>query len=159
MGEKHIVLVSGSPGETRSIGERIGRRLGEGDVVALSGELGSGKTCLIQGIARGLGIDTAVPVNSPSYVIVNEYPGPLPLYHFDLYRLYDLNEIYELGWDDYAEKRGVIVIEWAERAGPLLPPGRIDVRLEVTGENSRRITIFFPSGVSPDGKNIEEKHS
>lgn len=141
MDEPRFVVLSSSAGETGSIGERIGRRLPPGAVIALYGELGSGKTCLVQGIAAGLGVDSSILVNSPSFVIVSEYPGRLPLYHFDLYRVRDWREVYDLGWDDYLEKQGVIAIEWAEKMGPLLPRERIDIKLEVTGENTRRITI------------------
>ena len=139
--EKGSTLLSSSEEETRSIGARIGRGVKSGDVIALTGELGSGKTCLVQGIARGLGVDPSAPVNSPSFVLINEYPGPVPLYHIDLYRLRDGRELFDLGWEDYLDRRGVIAIEWAERAGPFLPPDCIGIALEITGETTRKVRL------------------
>jgi tRNA threonylcarbamoyladenosine biosynthesis protein TsaE len=139
--EWRLNLISSSPEGTRAIGKRIGTCIKEGAVLALQGELGSGKTCLVQGIATGLGVDRSVPVNSPSFVIINEYPGPVTLYHFDLYRVHEERELWELGWEEYLARPGVIVIEWAERTGSLLPDDHIRIALEITGESSRRITI------------------
>ena len=99
------------------------------------------KTCLVQGIASGLGIDSSVRVRSASFIIVSEYNGPLPLYHFDLYRLRDERDVIDAGWGEYLGRRGVIVIEWAERALSLLPKGHLKIALEITGETTRRITI------------------
>lgn len=141
MNERPRVIVSNSAEETRAIGAGLGRRLRSGAVVALRGDLGSGKTCMVQGIAAGMGVAPAACVNSPTFVIINEYAGPVPLYHFDLYRLADGNELIDLGWDDYLDGAGVIAIEWAERMGSLLPPDHISIGLEITGETSRRITI------------------
>ncbi len=142
MTERSLDIISSSEEETRSIGERIGKRVKTGAVLAVEGELGAGKTCLIQGIARGLGIDSSTPVNSPSYVIINEYPGPVPLYHFDLYRLHEERELVELDWQDYLGRKGVIVIEWADRISSLLPRGHIRIAMEVTGPNSRLIKFW-----------------
>jgi tRNA threonylcarbamoyladenosine biosynthesis protein TsaE len=139
--EWRLNLISSSPEGTRAIGKRIGTCIKEGAVLALQGELGSGKTCLVHGIAIGLGVDRSVPVNSPSFVIINEYPGPVTLYHFDLYRVHEERELWELGWEEYLARPGVIVIEWAERTGSLLPDDHIRIALEITGERSRRITI------------------
>ena len=141
MNEQGRVIFSKSAEETRALGVRIGRRLRAGAVIALRGELGSGKTCMVQGIAAGLGVAPTAYVNSPTFVLINEYDGPIPLYHFDLYRLADGNELIDLGWEDYLDSRGVIAIEWAERMGSLLPPDHIGISLEVTGETSRRISI------------------
>jgi tRNA threonylcarbamoyladenosine biosynthesis protein TsaE len=112
-----------------------------GAVLALRGELGAGKTCFVQGLAEGLGIVPPARVSSPSFVIINEYPARIPLFHFDLYRLPDGDELVELGWEDYLERGGVIAIEWAERMEALLPEDCIDIEIEVTGEKSRRITL------------------
>lgn len=141
MNDRGHVIISKSAEETRALGVRIGRQLGAGAVIALRGDLGSGKTCMVQGIAAGLGVAPTACVNSPTFVIINEYDGPVPLFHFDLYRLADGNELIDLGWEDYLDSRGVIAIEWAERMGSLLPPDHIGITLEVTGENSRRIII------------------
>lgn len=135
------VFRSSSPGETRAIGARLGALLGPGSVLALHGELGSGKTCFVQGLADGLGIARSAGVSSPTFVIINEYPARIPLFHFDLYRLPGGRELVELGWGDYLDRGGVIAIEWAERMGDLLPDGHLAVTLEVTGERTRLITI------------------
>lgn len=139
--EQELVFRSSSPGETRAIGARIGALLKPGAVLALHGELGAGKTCLVQGLAEGLGIVRPARVSSPTFVIINEYPARIPLFHFDLYRLPDGRELIELGWDDYLERRGVIAIEWAERMRDLLPADHLAVTLEVTGEKTRRISV------------------
>jgi tRNA threonylcarbamoyladenosine biosynthesis protein TsaE len=128
-----------TPSETRRLGERIGRRLRGGDVVLLSGELGAGKTVLAQGIARGLGV--ADPVKSSSFVIMNEYDGAsLRLYHADLYRLEDPAQVAELALDELAS-RGVLVVEWPERAGAEMPEERLMVRLAYEGAKGRVIEI------------------
>lgn len=111
---------------TRAIGERLGRLLRRGDVVLLSGELGTGKTCFTQGLARGLGIDQAV--TSPSFVLMNEYAGRETLYHVDLYRMEEVEELDDLGLWDYAE-RGVLVLEWPERGAQLLPGEGVQIEL------------------------------
>jgi tRNA threonylcarbamoyladenosine biosynthesis protein TsaE len=128
-----------TPSETRRLGERIGRRLRGGDVVLLSGELGAGKTVLAQGIARGLGV--ADPVKSSSFVIMNEYDGAsLRLYHADLYRLEDPAQVAELALDELAS-RGVLVVEWPERAGAEMPEERLIVRRAYEGAKGRVIEI------------------
>jgi len=129
--------------DTRSLGERLGRALKRGDVVLLSGDLGTGKTCLTQGIGRGLGC--SAPVNSPSFVLMNEYEGREHLYHVDLYRIEDVEELDELGLWDYAEK-GVLVIEWPERGADILPGDGLVVELRYGDfERQRRLT-FVPRG-------------
>lgn len=108
-----LVLRSASPEATHTLGARLGRLLGSGDVVLLTGGLGAGKTALTQGIARGLGV--AGPVSSPTFTILKEYAGRLPLYHFDLYRIERPDELEALGFGDYFYGDGVSVVEWAER--------------------------------------------
>ena len=135
------IFLSSGPEETRRIGARIGARVEPGAVLALRGELGAGKTCFVQGLAEGLGIVPPARVSSPSFVIINEYPARIPLFHFDLYRLPNGDELIELGWEDYLERGGVIAVEWAERMEKLLPENRLDVEIEVTGEKSRRIAL------------------
>lgn len=132
-------FVSHHEEETRALGERLGRLLQRGDVVLLSGELGTGKTCFAQGIARGLGVP--VPVNSPSFVIMNEYEGRERLFHVDLYRIEDVEELDELGLWDYAE-RGVLVVEWPERGADILPGDGLVVSLRFGDrERERRLTV------------------
>jgi tRNA threonylcarbamoyladenosine biosynthesis protein TsaE len=125
--------------ETRRLGERLSRRLGPGDVVALFGGLGSGKTVLAQGICWGLGV-TGV-VNSPTFTIINEYQGRCPVYHLDCYRLEGAADLLELGCEEYFYGQGVCLIEWAERAVEVLPLRRIEAHLEHVGVGRRRIVI------------------
>jgi len=130
------VVETHSADETARLGERIGRALVAGDVVALTGELGAGKTAFVQGLARGLGIGGRVA--SPTFTIVNEHPGAVPLFHVDFYRLAHEAELINIGFDDYFERGGVVVVEWAERFVAALPADRLDVRIEITGAESRR---------------------
>jgi len=134
-----VRLVSNSEEETKGIGQRLGQRLRPGDVVCLYGELGSGKTTLIKGIAIALGIDER-EVSSASFVIIAEHSGRVPLYHVDLYRV-SPPEVHDLGLYDYFGGDGVIVIEWADKAGPLSLCDRIRVRIYHRGEHSREIEI------------------
>jgi tRNA threonylcarbamoyladenosine biosynthesis protein TsaE len=108
-----LVLRSASPDVTHTLGERLGRLLQSGDVVLLTGNLGAGKTAFTQGIAQGLGV--VGPVSSPTFTLLKEYTGRIPLYHFDLYRIEDPAELDALGFDDYFFGDGVAVVEWAER--------------------------------------------
>ena len=153
------MIISNSAEETRALGERIGKRLRAGTVIALRGDLGSGKTCMVQGLAAGLGVAPTACVNSPTFVLINEYDGPIPLYHFDLYRLADGNELIDLGWEDYLDSGGVIAIEWAERMEALLPPDHVSISLEVTGETSRRISISgkIEGNHTPKGARLDRK--
>jgi tRNA threonylcarbamoyladenosine biosynthesis protein TsaE len=125
--------------ETRALGERLGHQLSRGDVVALMGDLGSGKTTLAQGICRGLGVIGVV--NSPSFTIVNEYRGRHPVYHLDCYRLEGRDDLLGLGYEEYFYGDGVCLIEWAEKAAELLPARRIEVHLERQRGNRRKIVI------------------
>jgi tRNA threonylcarbamoyladenosine biosynthesis protein TsaE len=125
--------------ETEALGERLASCLTPGDILALYGELGAGKTCLVRGIARGLGIDES-GVASPSFTLINEYEGRLPLVHLDCYRLHSPEAIEELGLDDYFAERRILVIEWAERI-PDLPAERVNIALEWVDENRRRIRL------------------
>jgi len=135
----YLEMITHSPAGTRKIGARLGMLAGGGDVFLLTGELGAGKTCLAQGIAQGLGVDD--PAISPSFVLVRQYEGRLPLYHIDFYRLEGNEEVAELGLDDYLYGYGVCVIEWAERAQELLPGEHMLVSLEYVGRNSRRLRL------------------
>jgi tRNA threonylcarbamoyladenosine biosynthesis protein TsaE len=110
--------------------------------VALFGELGAGKTAFVRGLAHGL--DLKARVTSPTFTIVNEYDGAIPLFHFDMYRLRSADELFEIGWDDYLERCGVIAVEWSENAGGYLPEDAVLVRIHKTGEHSRSIDIELP---------------
>ena len=135
-------LVSRSPEETQAIGERLGARLGPGAVIACTGELGAGKTCFLQGLARGLGVTT--DVTSPTFVLINEYRGRLPVYHLDAYRTGSLTELAELGIEEMLYGAGVTVVEWADKLLPLLPAGTIHVRISGLGDEPREIRIEEP---------------
>ena len=144
-----LVLSSDSPAATRRIGARLGRRLRPGDVLLLQGELGTGKTCLTQGIGRGLAATDAV--KSSSFVLVNEYRGRLKLYHADLFRLEDPREVADLALEENAAD-GVLVVEWPERAWGELPPEHLLVRIEWPGPRAseRRLRL------EPHGPRYEE---
>jgi len=133
--------ITHSVAETEALGETLARRLHGGDVIAFTGSLGMGKTALTRGLARGLGCRGRV--TSPTFTIVNEYDGDVPLFHFDLYRLASADELYDIGWDDYLERGGVCAVEWSERVADALPPGTITVDLargETDGERVVTVT-------------------
>ncbi len=138
-----VTTATRSAGETLALGEAIGRLLRAGDVVVLVGELGTGKTVLTKGIARGLGVTD--PVVSPTFTIVREYRGRLPLVHVDVYRLDHLQELHDLGFDDLLGGPAVAVIEWGDRVGSLLPVDRLDIRLELanvdSADDDRTVTL------------------
>jgi tRNA threonylcarbamoyladenosine biosynthesis protein TsaE len=135
-------LRSDAPAETQAIGERLGASLRPGAVVACTGELGAGKTCFLQGLARGLGV--IGPVTSPTFVLVNQYRGRLPVYHLDAYRTGSLTELADLGLEEMLHGDGVTVIEWADKLLPLLPARTIHVHLAGLGDEPREITIEEP---------------
>ena len=131
---------SNGPDDTHNIARRVAEQAGPGSVLALSGELGAGKTCFVQGLALGLGVDSVV--NSPTYTIIHEYKGNIPLYHIDLYRIRSEQEAFDIGLDDYIYSAGVTAIEWPERAASALPESTIHIRLEHgKNEDERVITI------------------
>lgn len=130
-----------SPEETQALGEELGKTLKPGDVIALIGDLGTGKTCLTQGIARGVGIAPDEVVSSPSYILINEYNGTIPIYHIDLYRLENAEEIAELGLGEYIEGDGICIIEWAERIADGLPHTCTKIHITWEDENTRSINI------------------
>jgi len=132
-------VVSRDAAETQAIGEALGARLGPGAVVACTGELGAGKTCFLQGLARGLGVTG--DVTSPTFVLINQYRGRLPVHHLDAYRTGSLTELVDLGVEEVLHGDGVTVIEWADKLLPLLPAGTIRVHLEGLGDEPRQITI------------------
>ena len=136
-----LEVTTGSVEETQALGERIGRVLRAGDVVALYGELGSGKTTLIQGIAHGLELDPE-RVKSPTFVIMREYPGEVPLVHIDGYRLEGAPAVAWLDVDLIFSPQKITVIEWAERFEGLLPDPRLEVRLAHVSTNRRRISLL-----------------
>ena len=132
-------LLTHSPEETQALGQALGLAARPGDLVLLWGDLGSGKTCLVQGIARGLDVQDSV--QSPTFVLVTQHPGHLMLYHIDLYRLDDLREVEDLGLEDYLEGDAVCVVEWADKAMPLFPREHLLVELEHHGMRQRLLRL------------------
>jgi tRNA threonylcarbamoyladenosine biosynthesis protein TsaE len=132
-------FVTKSEAETENLGERFSSKLLPGDVVALYGGLGAGKTAFVRGIARGLGL--AARVSSPTFTIVNEYLGKVPLFHFDMYRLKGTDELFEIGWEDYLDRGGICVVEWSENVENAFFPDTIRVHIEKTGDSEREIEI------------------
>ena len=137
-----IVVISRSPDETISLGKRVGELLRPRDVVSLFGGFGSGKTCLTQGIVRGLGAGDGEYVRSPSYTLMNQYVGRVPIYHFDLFRINDLIEMEELDYEEYLYGNGVTIIEWAEKIQPILPTNRLDIKMAIMNDREREITLL-----------------
>ena len=125
--------------ETKALGVYLGRRARGGDVITCSGPLGAGKTTLVQGFAEGLGISSAVYVRSPTFTLVNEYQGPVPLYHLDFYRLESPNEVWDLGFEEYLESEGVVIVEWADKFPTLFPASPLQVRIEITPSERRTV--------------------
>ena len=142
---------SSSPNDTKRLGERIAKLLQPGDVILLQGDLGAGKTCLAQGIGKGLRVQETV--KSSSFVLVNEYHGRLHVYHADLFRLGDPQEVFDLGLEENA-RDGLLLVEWPEVALGELPTDHLLVRLDTTGTNAREITV---SAVGPRYEALLEK--
>lgn len=133
--------LSHSEAETESFGEALGKRLPPGTVLAFRGELGMGKTAFTRGLARGLGC--AGRVTSPTFTIVNEYEGRIPLFHFDMYRLPDADALFDVGWEDYLGRGGVCAVEWSERVDEALPEDTVWVSIarRPESEHFRTITV------------------
>ncbi|WP_036931754.1 tRNA (adenosine(37)-N6)-threonylcarbamoyltransferase complex ATPase subunit type 1 TsaE [Proteocatella sphenisci] len=125
--------------KTIEIGMIIGRALKNGDIICLDGDLGAGKTHLSKGIAKGLDIEEEI--TSPTFTIVQEYEGRIPLYHFDVYRIADSEEMYNVGFEDYLNKNGAIIIEWSEIIRDILPNDRLEIKLVYAPEGGRYFTF------------------
>lgn len=132
-----VEIESHSIEETRSIGHKVGKRLRPGDMICLNGDLGAGKTTLTKAIAEALGIDDTI--TSPSFTIVNEYYGDVNLYHFDVYRIDDIEEMYDLGYEEYFYSDGICVIEWSDMIEEILPKERLVITLLNTGTDDSRL--------------------
>jgi tRNA threonylcarbamoyladenosine biosynthesis protein TsaE len=130
-----------APEETAALGRRLGELLFPGAIVALVGQLGAGKTFLVRAIAEGLGVPDSRIISSPTFVLIQEYQGRLPIYHFDTYRLKTPAEFADLGVHEYFQSQGVCLIEWADRVPGILTTARLTIALEPTGETARRIVL------------------
>ncbi|MCK6510298.1 tRNA (adenosine(37)-N6)-threonylcarbamoyltransferase complex ATPase subunit type 1 TsaE [Myxococcota bacterium] len=130
-----------SPSETASVGEALGRLLQGGEVLALIGDLGAGKTCFVQGLASGLEIPEEAYVRSPTFSLIEQYEGRLPVYHLDLYRISDVDELESIGWRDCLDGEAVVAVEWADRLEGYLPADYIAIRLLSKSPEQREIQI------------------
>jgi len=139
-------LLSHSPAATQSLGKKMGKKLAAGSILALSGELGCGKTLLTRGICEGLGVPLR-QVSSPTFVLVNEYRGRLPVFHMDLYRLGSIDDGFEIGIMDYFARAesGIMIIEWAEKMISILPSDILRIKYDILGGKKRKITFSSAS--------------
>lgn len=136
-----LVLHSDSPEATLAIGRALGRAAEAGLVVALIGPLGAGKTQLVRGVAEGLEVSDSRVVSSPTFVLIQEYAGRLPIYHFDTYRLTRPEQFVELGPEEYFEDEGVCLVEWADRVSDCLPRDRLAIEIRIDSPTTRQITL------------------
>jgi tRNA threonylcarbamoyladenosine biosynthesis protein TsaE len=136
-----VEIISNSPLETEELGAQLGSLVLPGNLLALLGGLGTGKTCFVRGIVSSAAPQSSHLVASPTFAIMNSYAGNIPVYHFDFYRLAGDNDIAELGFDDYFHGDGICVIEWSERLSDLLPDDYVTVQFEYSGDNRRQITL------------------
>lgn len=162
---EEVRLLSRSPEETRALGARLAGRLRRGDVVAFTGDLGTGKTCMIQGLCAALGVTD--PVNSPTFILINQYEGRWPtrsgsagsavtVHHFDLYRLAGTEELLDIGADEIMDGDGLSLVEWADRGAAVLPLPRWDVVLSHAGDGVRDIRCRYRARPSPSGRESPE---
>jgi tRNA threonylcarbamoyladenosine biosynthesis protein TsaE len=135
-----VQYISHNEEETEILGTALGNSLEVGTVIALIGELGAGKTRLVQGVAAAMGVERSL-VNSPTFILIQEYEGRLPLYHFDTYRLRDVDEFLELGADELMSTEGVCLIEWADRVADVLPEDHLRIEIAITGLSEREFQI------------------
>ena len=143
-----FIFESPNEDETRRLGGALAEVLSPGTVIALDGTLGAGKTRLVRAIALGLDVDKAA-IASPTFVLLHEYEGRMPVYHFDAYRLTGAVEFDQLGAEEYLASEGITLIEWAEKIVTSLPEERINIRIEVAGDSARRFS-FSSNGTLPD---------
>ncbi len=133
------IIITSSPRETEAAGEALGCRIPDGTVLAMYGDLGAGKTALVRGLARGMGIDARV--SSPTFTIVNEYQGARTLIHFDMYRLQSAEELFDIGWEDYIARGAVCAVEWSENVEEAFFGDEWKLTIEKLSDTDRRITI------------------
>ena len=136
-----LIFESDSVEATHDFGARLAERVRPGDVIALVGELGAGKTQLVKGIARGLGVADDRRVTSPTFVLIHEYAARIPIFHADAYRLHSARELADVGIEEDYTAGGLTVIEWADRVAGILPESHLRIEIEITGESARRFTL------------------
>jgi len=142
MADKHIQITTYSVTETQKLGQTLGAGIHQPIIIALTGDLGSGKTAFVQGLAKGLDVSEKYYITSPTFTLINEYPGRHPLFHVDLYRIEHAPELEEIGLDEILQEDAVIAIEWAERLSGETLSSHLALRLKMISENTRRIDIF-----------------
>jgi tRNA threonylcarbamoyladenosine biosynthesis protein TsaE len=145
-----LPLVTSSAEDTRRVGEALATVLAPGDVVSLVGDLGAGKTTLVQGAARGLGV--AQPVVSPTFTLVREYAGTVPVYHVDVYRLERMQDVLDLGFEEMLDQQAVVFVEWGDGIDILLPESRIQVELFIPRDGDDRRIVLSPRGPAWAGR-------
>ena len=139
-----MIVITKNEEETVLAGESFVKKLKPGCVVAFYGDLGAGKTAFIRGMAKGLGLKARV--SSPTFTIVNEYDGAVPLFHFDMYRLKSSEELFEIGWEDYVARGGICAVEWSEIVEDAFYPDTVRVKIRKTGDTERQIEMVIPGG-------------
>ena len=137
---KALTIISHNEQETVALARKLAASFVSGDVVILKGDLGSGKTTFVRALAEARGVDESL-INSPSYTLVNEYAGNPPIYHIDLYRVGDISELTEIGWDDFLSRDGIVFVEWGERAGYRLPERYYLATFTIIDEQQRQIEL------------------
>jgi tRNA threonylcarbamoyladenosine biosynthesis protein TsaE len=154
-----LQITTHSPEETRQLGEKIGERIQAGTTITLTGDLGSGKTVFIQGLARGLGVPEDCYITSPSYTLINEYPARHTLFHVDLYRIENPVDFEDIGLYEILDQNGVVAIEWADRLHEDLWAEHVNIQLKIAGDESRLIFITA-SGLGPTTllKNLQKSN-
>jgi tRNA threonylcarbamoyladenosine biosynthesis protein TsaE len=144
--EECVTVYTASIQETVSLGKNVGEALTAGDVIALMGELGSGKTWFTKGLALGIGVSSETIVTSPSFALINEYEGRHPLFHMDAFRLERLSDFLLAGLDEYFYQNGIAVLEWADRWPEILPEWRLKIEFDILNDHSRKVVL---SGYNP----------
>lgn len=145
--------------QTIAFGHYLGKKAQPGFVYCLDGDLGAGKTTLTQAIAAGLKLEDGSYISSPSFAIMHEYPGEIPLYHMDFYRLHDADDVVALGFDEYFYRQGLTVIEWSKRAPEILPEQMLSINISLTHNNSRTLKLCATSDYLPLLKGIQAHFS